>query len=268
MVLRFLCPNGHRLESPENLAGKPGKCPKCGATFRIPLPEELSPIQKSTEKTKESSLAVAESASSSGATTEFPKVGVGPALGSEYLEFLCPEGHHLHCLSSAAGSKAQCPVCGVKFRVPTLDELEGEITTSSSSEQSSFPASPSGSFAAVISTPQPATAGTGWLPYPASGTAPGWQPGGTIPTLATMLRRIFECRPAGTVVEIFLQGGGVLPSTRLRQLDDLNGFAWVELIDQPTSGHASGGVALVLLAHIAAVVIRGKLKLDDGWFLE
>lgn len=37
----FLCPNGHRLNGPPSLKGKAGKCPHCGATFRIPSDDDL-----------------------------------------------------------------------------------------------------------------------------------------------------------------------------------------------------------------------------------
>lgn len=36
----FLCPNGHRLNSPVALAGRPGQCPHCAAKFLIPSLEE------------------------------------------------------------------------------------------------------------------------------------------------------------------------------------------------------------------------------------
>jgi hypothetical protein len=36
----FLCPNGHRLNSPVSLAGRPGQCPHCSAKFLIPSLEE------------------------------------------------------------------------------------------------------------------------------------------------------------------------------------------------------------------------------------
>jgi hypothetical protein len=32
----FLCPNGHKLNGPASLQGRPGKCPHCGARFIIP----------------------------------------------------------------------------------------------------------------------------------------------------------------------------------------------------------------------------------------
>jgi len=37
----FLCPNGHRLNGPARLAGKPGQCPHCQEKFLIPTLEEL-----------------------------------------------------------------------------------------------------------------------------------------------------------------------------------------------------------------------------------
>lgn len=39
-VFVFLCPNGHRLNGPPSLKGKPGKCPHCHATFIIPTDDE------------------------------------------------------------------------------------------------------------------------------------------------------------------------------------------------------------------------------------
>src|SRR5262245_50822769 len=41
MGIRFFCPNGHKLNVKEHLAGKRGVCPQCGAKFSIPLPTDL-----------------------------------------------------------------------------------------------------------------------------------------------------------------------------------------------------------------------------------
>ena len=30
MTIEFFCPNEHQLSAPDNMAGKAGKCPKCG----------------------------------------------------------------------------------------------------------------------------------------------------------------------------------------------------------------------------------------------
>lgn len=40
-LIVFLCPNGHRLNGPASLQGKPGKCPHCGAKFVIPREDEM-----------------------------------------------------------------------------------------------------------------------------------------------------------------------------------------------------------------------------------
>ncbi len=40
------------------------------------------------------------------------------------IQFLCPNGHRIHCPEERAGQAAKCPKCGVKFRVPTPDGQE------------------------------------------------------------------------------------------------------------------------------------------------
>ncbi|HEY2882730.1 MAG TPA: hypothetical protein VGJ15_09860 [Pirellulales bacterium] len=44
--LVFLCPNGHRLNSPARLQGQPGRCPHCGAKFLIPTLAELQQVEE------------------------------------------------------------------------------------------------------------------------------------------------------------------------------------------------------------------------------
>ena len=43
MGIRFSCPNGHKLNVKEHLAGKRGVCPSCGAKFVIPAASEPQP---------------------------------------------------------------------------------------------------------------------------------------------------------------------------------------------------------------------------------
>ena len=40
------------------------------------------------------------------------------------LQFLCPNGHKVHCSEERAGQAAKCPRCGVKFRIPTIEEIQ------------------------------------------------------------------------------------------------------------------------------------------------
>jgi hypothetical protein len=37
MTIRFLCPHGHKLAVPDNLAGKKGRCPVCQQRVYIPV---------------------------------------------------------------------------------------------------------------------------------------------------------------------------------------------------------------------------------------
>jgi hypothetical protein len=52
------------------------------------------------------------------------------------LQFLCPNGHKVHCSEERAGQAAKCPRCGVKFRIPTIEEIHStgtpDVTTGSS----------------------------------------------------------------------------------------------------------------------------------------
>jgi hypothetical protein len=40
------------------------------------------------------------------------------------IQFLCPNGHKIHCSEDHAGKPAKCPKCGIKFRVPLPSEME------------------------------------------------------------------------------------------------------------------------------------------------
>ncbi|MGO8745219.1 MAG: hypothetical protein ACLQNE_04440 [Thermoguttaceae bacterium] len=40
------------------------------------------------------------------------------------IQFLCPNGHKIHCSEDRAGKPAKCPKCGIKFRIPLPSEME------------------------------------------------------------------------------------------------------------------------------------------------
>src|SRR6266850_3362495 len=110
-MMKFLCPNGHPLNAPENLAGKSGKCPKCSASFIVPQPDEVG----------QSTNLVAASGS-----TVTPAMGSGMDLpgGGEIFVFLCPNGHKLNGPPSLKGKPGQCPHCGARFLIPTDEDIE------------------------------------------------------------------------------------------------------------------------------------------------
>src|SRR4051794_8805088 len=74
MGIKFLCPNGHKMNVKAFLAGKRGKCPKCGASVRIPLETPASDsgedlLGDTSEPTSAPSPAVAVSVAPSPAAT-------------------------------------------------------------------------------------------------------------------------------------------------------------------------------------------------------
>jgi hypothetical protein len=115
-MIKFLCPSGHPLSAPENMAGKTGKCPKCNTPFVVPSPERDAEL-----------MAADELASLSSGSLAMPSSGSGKNLGAgESFMFLCPNGHKLNGPPSLKGKAGQCPHCGVRFRIPTDEEMEGE----------------------------------------------------------------------------------------------------------------------------------------------
>jgi hypothetical protein len=58
-LIVFLCPNGHRLNGPASLEGKPGQCPHCGVKFRVPSRDDPTEDEE-----------------------EMPSMGSGPGSGS------------------------------------------------------------------------------------------------------------------------------------------------------------------------------------------
>lgn len=151
MVIRFLCPNGHQLSAPENLAGKGGKCPKCGAMFAVPTLEELAAAEAEAEQPPEqpaeeepplepppeeeapaegtaaagsSPSGTAAAGSSAGSSKGQVAAGSGTAAANkEVFVFLCPNGHRLNGPPSLKGKPGQCPHCGARFRIPSDDDL-------------------------------------------------------------------------------------------------------------------------------------------------
>jgi hypothetical protein len=104
-VIKFRCPNGHPLASPDSRVGKSGQCPRCQAQFVVPAPE----TQLADDVTQIRS-ADAESAQKSLAT--------GPTPDTEKFMFLCPNGHKLVGSSSMRGRPGQCPHCNSRFLIP------------------------------------------------------------------------------------------------------------------------------------------------------
>ena len=123
MAIQFLCPGGHKIQCADDRAGQPAKCPKCGVKFVIP---ELSEL--------EAAGAVDEASGAVGPEAGQLASGEAPAGEEGVIEFLCPNGHHLHGPRSLEGSPGECPECGVRFLVPSWDDVSEEEGSEESAE--------------------------------------------------------------------------------------------------------------------------------------
>lgn len=129
MPITILCPNNHKLTCPDSLAGKAGKCPHCGAKFKIPGPAVEAPAAAAATPAAETSApapgpaapAPAAAAPPPPAIRTYEAEGDAPP-GDDDILFLCPEGHHLCGPATLAGETGTCPVCQVKFIVPSPEE--------------------------------------------------------------------------------------------------------------------------------------------------
>ena len=236
-MIEFLCPEGHRIRCPAERAGLPAKCPKCGVSFRIPTIEELG-LGESTMA--DSSLA-GEEVHDVPATSSAPGLsGKQPAAPSKerQIEFLCPNGHHLHGPASLQGRAGECPECGSRFRIPIIDEpeaeseppegldvpaeleipVEDEISLENpppGAESARSPAAESPAPSQLVdSAPARMPSGSGGaqstggpildLPAGSNGAASGWHP------LAALFSELWAARGEGSRVEVHLESGSVL----------------------------------------------------------
>ena len=114
-LIKFLCPNGHPLASPDSRVGKSGQCPRCQAQFVVPAPDqppEVAARQLPTEHPESARRSPQASAAS----------------GSEKFVFLCPNGHKLVGSPSLRGRAGQCPHCNSRFLIPDPHAAPGDET--------------------------------------------------------------------------------------------------------------------------------------------
>jgi hypothetical protein len=111
-MIKFLCPAGHPLSAPENLSGKPSKCPRCGTPFKVPQAGEAVQVEDTAGMAAASGVR-----SAAGSGTNLPHA-------EEIFYFLCPNGHKLNGPPSMKGKAGKCPHCGARFLIPTDEEID------------------------------------------------------------------------------------------------------------------------------------------------
>ncbi len=129
------------------------------------------------------------------------------------IEFLCPNGHHLHGPASLQGRPGACPECGSRFRIPVIDEAQEESPPEQIELPSSLGGDETGSATAklaqgaagrrsagtadiVLREAQPASAPSRQQP-----AAPQGHP------LAELLTQLWATKAEQSQVEVRLTGG-------------------------------------------------------------
>lgn len=248
MPITFNCPQGHRLTCPDALAGKPGKCPKCGVVVRVPSPAPTAAAPLIGAEVADDEAASALHSAADGVSQS--------DLGLDQIIFLCPNGHRLHGAASLAGRPGQCPHCGVKFLVPSPDDEEEEpfvedehagealdniviqIDTSGKGGSSKGGSSKTGRASSASGSSLPAS------------THP----------LAAVLAQAWRLKTQGAVIEVHLGNGSVIAPDQFSVKD---GHCALFGLREADGSHT---MTIVAWASIERVVVRGLEQLPRDWF--
>jgi DNA-directed RNA polymerase subunit RPC12/RpoP len=226
----FLCPNGHRLNSPANMAGRPGKCPHCGVKFLVPSREGPS-NEESGAKGEE----LPKKELSDGTTTVEGSPAPAPAL--ESTESNEPSQEFIADIEVVNPPTAE-------DELPIID-MEEVIEP-----DSSRPA-----------TPVAGHGGNGTGGGDALGRAPPGTDFGLHP-MAELMLSLWSYRAPGTAVEVRLVDGEVLmPDGYAQELSRRSHCLLA--IRQPDGTHTLTAVAWDAVARVS---VRGVKSLRAGMF--
>jgi hypothetical protein len=259
MPIKFLCPNGHQLTAPDNLAGRPGKCPKCNTPFVVPRPEEEDeeeqpeqPAETPAEgtpadKTAEDKVTAAQIGQGSG------KGKLNPA---DMFVFLCPNGHKLNGPSSLKGKAGQCPHCGAKFRIPADDDEELELPEDTaegpaapgSSEQFVFPGFEGENTEEVYEAVEVEDT----VDPPPDGIHP----------LCYIVGRLWDRKSAETELEIFLAEGEIVSPELYSEILSIKEFG----VFGSQEGDGTYSVTIIPWSTVRKVGLRKLPELSDKVF--
>ena len=240
MPITFLCPQGHRLTCPDELAGKPGKCPKCGVVVRIPTAASPSPVPDEGDESR------IESTGDNLTIDDLPP---------DQIIFLCPNGHRLNGPASLAGRPGQCPHCGVKFLVPSPDDEEEEEQAEEfvEQEQENFPLNDI--VIQIDTSGKGGSSKSGKLALTSNSSVTS----SAHPT-AALLSQLWRYKAQGANVEVHLGDGKLLEPDRFSTKDANHAiFASQE-------GNGSYTLTAVAWTSIERIVVRGLEQLPKEWF--
>lgn len=241
MPITFNCPQGHRLTCADELAGKPGKCPKCGMVVRVPSPAVVTAAPANGAPAADDEPASALESAADGATPS--------SLGVDQIIFLCPNGHRLHGAASLAGQPGQCPHCGVKFLVPSPDEEEEEAVVEPEDEAL-------GAIVIQIDTSSKSGSSKSGRASSKSGSS---LPASAHP-LANVLLQMWRYKAQGASIEVHLGDGKLIVPDEFSPKDALHAFFATKERDGSVS------VTVVGWSSIERIVLRGLEQPPREWF--
>jgi hypothetical protein len=258
MVIRFLCPNGHKIHCPESLAGQPAKCPACGVRFLVPSAGDEAAVS-SQQPPDQADVLPARVASTGSSLLGGLVSGVaaGHATAADEIEFLCPNNHLLHGKAAMQGRPGICPQCQSKFRIPTYDTWEAP--RGDAPQQPTF-ASAALSPPATPYAPMPDSA----VPLGQEGLPTALHFGGvagaeTPHPLAALFPRLWAYKSLGASMEIqYGDGNRLIPDRFATALSQ--GSHGVFAVDDTTGTFT---ITAVDWAAVHAIVLRNVKKLID-----
>ncbi|MGI8979233.1 MAG: hypothetical protein ACR2FY_08410 [Pirellulaceae bacterium] len=263
MPIKFLCPNGHQLTAPDNLAGRPGKCPKCNTPFVVPKPDAEEPAaERAAETPPEPPTEETEETEGKPADEKATAAEIGQGSGKGKLNpadvfiFLCPNGHKLNGPPSLKGKAGQCPHCGAKFRIPDDDD---DMELPEAPEESSAP-----------------TTGSGQFVFPGFGTQENVEevyeavevedtldpPPDGIHPLSYIVGRLWDRKGDDTELEIFLAEGEIVAPEFYSEILSIREFG----VFGSQDGDGSYSVTIIPWTTVRKIGIRKLPELSDKVF--
>ncbi len=228
MMIEFFCPNEHKIRCAEEMVGRPAKCPKCGVSFRVPNLDELSLGASASADADEQA---GNAASAAPPAARGPQEGPSPAAEvlERQIEFLCPNGHHLHGPASLQGRAGECPECGSRFRIPVVDESDEPaepLPEPQSAQVSADGAAEPLAFVQVHDEPLLAEKSD---PGAAPGAVLGLSAAGVSETLvhplAVLFAELWAARDENSRVEVHLETGSILVPDGYLKSRSMHGYA-------------------------------------------
>lgn len=260
MPIKFLCPNGHQLTAPDNLAGRPGKCPKCNTPFVVPKPDVEEPAAEPAAETPAEPPTEETEGKPADDKASAAEIGQGSGKGklnpADVFIFLCPNGHKLNGPPSLKGKAGQCPHCGAKFRIPDdNDDMElPEVP-----EESSAPATGSGQFVFPgfetqenVEEVYEAVEVEDTLDPPPDGIHP----------LSYIVGRMWDRKGDDTELEIFLAEGEIVAPEYYSEILSIREFG----VFGSQDGDGSYSVTIIPWTTVRKIGIRKLPELSDKVF--